>query len=62
MSGNIAVLYLPDDWRQLHVQLSRYFYASTLAKLRRDILANRSGLAVFEGVSEISCGTALVRW
>ena len=47
MSGAIAVLCLPDDQR-LHVQLSPYFYASTLAKLRRDILADRSGWAVVE--------------
>lgn len=53
MSGNLALLALPDDQR-LHVQLSMYFYASTLAKLRRHTQANRSGLAIFEVAAPIN--------
>jgi hypothetical protein len=51
--GNIAVLMLPDDGR-LHVQLSRYFYASTLARLRREVEGNRSGIIVFEVAAPIN--------
>jgi hypothetical protein len=47
MSGNIALLHLPDDQR-LHVQLTTYFYASTLARLRNDIIGDRVGIAVVE--------------
>ena len=47
MSGSIAALCLPDDHR-LHVQLSPYFYASTLATLRREVIADRAGIAVTE--------------
>ncbi len=53
MSGVIALMNLPDDQR-LHVQLSMYFYASTLAKLRNDVLANRAGWAVFEIAAPIN--------
>jgi hypothetical protein len=53
VSGNLAVLNLPGDQR-LHVQLSTYFYASTLARLRRDILANRSGIVTFELTAPIN--------
>jgi Ribosome inactivating protein len=53
VSGNIALLMLPDDGR-LHIQLSRYFYASTLAKLRRAVEANRSGVIVFELAAPIN--------
>jgi hypothetical protein len=53
MSGNLAVLALPDDQR-LHVQLSTYFYASTLAKLRRDLETNRAGIAQFEIAAPIN--------
>lgn len=53
VSGNLAVLSLPGDFR-LHVQLSVYFYASTLARLRQDILANRSGIVTFEVAAPIS--------
>jgi hypothetical protein len=52
-SGNLALLNLPGD-RRLHVQLSVYFYASTLAKLRQDILNNRSGIATFEVAAPIN--------
>jgi hypothetical protein len=47
MSGNIALLHLPDN-RRPHIQLTTYFYASTLAKVRRDIIGNRAGVAVIE--------------
>ncbi len=47
MSGHLALLALPEDQR-LHLQLSTYFYASTLAKLRHDIDGNRTGLAMIE--------------
>ena len=47
MSGALAALSLPDDHR-LHVQLTPYFYASTLAKVRRDIIGDRNGTAVIE--------------
>jgi hypothetical protein len=53
MSGNIALLRLPDDQR-LHVQLSTYFYVKTLARLRDDILANRSGIVTFEVAAPIN--------
>ncbi|MES2713222.1 MAG: ribosome-inactivating family protein [Pseudomonadota bacterium] len=53
VSGNIAVLMLPDDGR-LHIQLSRYFYASTLAKIRREVEGNRSGIIVFEVAAPIN--------
>ncbi len=53
VSGNIAVLMLPDDAR-LHIQLSRYFYASTIAKLRRHVAGNRSGIAVIEVAAPIN--------
>ena len=53
VSGNIAVLMLPDDFR-LHIQLSRYFYASTLAKLRRHVGGNRSGIVDFEIAAPIN--------
>ena len=53
MSGSIAVLSLPDDHR-LHVQLSTYFYASTLAKLRREVIADRTGIAVLELATPIT--------
>jgi hypothetical protein len=53
MSGNLALLALPEDQR-LHVQLSMYFYASTLAKLRRDIDGNRTGLALVEVAAPIN--------
>lgn len=52
MSGHIASLRLPDDFR-LHVQFSTYFHASTLARLRRDLLANRDGIAVVEVATPI---------
>ena len=53
MSGNIALLNLPDDQR-LHVQLSTYFYVQTLARLRRDILSKRSGIVTFEVAAPIN--------
>jgi hypothetical protein len=53
VSGNIAVLMLPDDGR-LDVQLSRYFYASTLARLRNEVERNRSGIMVFEVAAPIN--------
>ncbi len=53
MSGAIALLRLPDDQR-LHVQLSTYFYASTLAKLRSDIAGDRAGIAVIEVAAPIN--------
>ncbi len=53
VSGNIALLRLPADQRP-HVQLSNYFYASTLARLREDILRDRSGLVSFEVATPIS--------
>ena len=53
MSGNHALLMLPDDQR-LHVQFSRYFHASTVAKLRHDIDSNRTGLVAFEIAAPIS--------
>ncbi len=53
MSGHLALMALPDDQR-LHVQLSPYFYASTLAKLRRDIHSNRAGFAIVEVAAPIN--------
>ena len=53
MSGNLALLALPDDQR-LHVQLSPYFYVSTLAKLRNDIGGHRTGIVVFELTAPIN--------
>lgn len=53
VSGNIAVLMLPDDFR-LHIQLSRYFYASTIAKLRAHVAGNRNGIAVVEVAAPIN--------
>src|SRR4051812_33296780 len=53
VSGNVALLALPDDQR-LHVQLSAYFYASTLVRLRREISGSRTGLAVFEVAAPIN--------
>lgn len=42
-----ALMALPPDSR-LHVQLSRYFYASTLKRVRSNLDSNRSGPAVIE--------------
>jgi hypothetical protein len=42
-----ALMALPADGR-LHVQLSRYFYALTLKRVRSDLEGNRSGLALVE--------------
>jgi hypothetical protein len=52
-SGILALLNLPND-RRLHIQLSTYFYASTLAKLRDDVLGHRSGIVTFEVTAPIS--------
>ena len=51
--GELALMALPDDWR-LHVQLSRYFYGSTLKRVRDDLAANRTGIAVVEVATPIN--------
>lgn len=51
--GELALMGLPDDGR-LHVQLSRYFYSSTVRRVRDDLEGNRSGLAVVEAAAPIN--------